>query len=55
MRYYVLLAFLSLLTACKQTDKKYATLNIYGGSKENTHYSSLTEIDNNNVSQLQPA
>jgi quinoprotein glucose dehydrogenase len=55
MRYSFLLAFLSLLTSCKQTEKKYTTWNTYGGSKENTHYSSLTEIDTNNVSQLEPA
>src|SRR4026208_2007717 len=54
MRYSFLLAFLSLLTSCKQTEKKFRRGNTYGGSKENTHYSSLTEIDTNNVSQLQP-
>ena len=55
MRYTLLLSFLFLITACKQTEKKYTTWNNYGGSKENIHYSSLTEIDTNNVSQLQPA
>ena len=49
------MSFLFLITACKQSEKKYTTWNNYGGSKENTHYSSLTEIDTNNVSQLQPA
>jgi len=55
MKYSILLAFLFLITACKQTEKKYTTWNNYGGSKENIHYSSLTEIDTNNVNQLQPA
>jgi quinoprotein glucose dehydrogenase len=55
MKYSILLAFLFLITACKQTEKKYTNWNSYGGSKENIHYSTLTEIDTNNVSQLQPA
>jgi quinoprotein glucose dehydrogenase len=55
MKYSLLLTFLFLITACKQTEKKYTTWNNYGGSKENIHYSSLTEIDTNNASQLQPA
>ncbi len=42
-----------IMTACgskKQTDWK-----IYGGNKAATHYSSLTEIDTTNITQLQPA
>lgn len=41
--------------ACTSAEKKYTTWENYGGSKENIHYSSLTEIDTGNVSQLQPA
>ena len=55
MRYTLLLSFLFLIVSCNQTEKEYTTWNNYGGSKENIHYSSLTEIDTNNVSQLQPA
>jgi quinoprotein glucose dehydrogenase len=55
MRYNLLLSFLFLITACKQTEKKYTTWNNYGGSKDNIHYSSLTEIDTSNVKQLQVA
>ena len=55
MKYTLLLSFLFLITACKQTEKKYTTWNNYGGSKDNIHFSSLTQIDTSNVGQLQPA
>ncbi len=55
MRYSLPLLFVFLITACKQSEKEYTSWNNYGGSKENIHYSSLTEIDTSNVSQLQPA
>ena len=55
MKYTLLLSFLFFIVSCAQTEKEYTTWNNYGGSKENIHYSSLTEIDTNNVSQLQPA
>jgi len=55
MRYIFLLLFLFFIASCSQTKKEYNTWNNYGGNKENNHYSSLTEIDTNNVSQLQPA
>jgi quinoprotein glucose dehydrogenase len=55
MRYILFLSFLFFIASCSQTEKKYNTWNSYGGSKENNHYSSLIEIDINNVSQLQPA
>src|SRR5579871_663714 len=42
--------------SCKQSaDKKYSSWENYGGNKENNHYSSLSQIDTNNVSQLQVA
>jgi quinoprotein glucose dehydrogenase len=50
----VLFLFLFVI-ACTTSEKKYTTWENFGGSKENTHYSSLTEIDTTNVSQLQPA
>jgi quinoprotein glucose dehydrogenase len=34
---------------------KYDTWQVYGGNQENNHYSSLTQIDSGNVSQLQVA
>ena len=55
MKYILLLPFLFFILSCSQTEKKYTTWNNYGGGKENIHYSSLTEIDTSNVSQLQPA
>ena len=55
MRYSLLLLFVFLIVACKQSEKEYTSWNNYGGSKENIHYSSLTQIDTSNVSQLEPA
>jgi len=36
-------------------EKKYRGWEAYGGNKENNHYSALTQIDTNNVAQLQIA
>lgn len=47
-----LLATVVLLYACNQNKKKYTGWEAYGGSSENIHYSSLTDIDTNNVGQL---
>src|SRR5436190_13551489 len=55
MRYTLLLSFLFFIASCSQNEKEYNTWNNYGGNKGNNHYSSLTEIDTNDVSQLQPA
>ena len=55
MKFIAVTLFLSLIISCTSPEKKYNTWNNYGGSKENIHYSSLTQIDTNNVSQLQPA
>ena len=46
---------LFLIASCTPSEKKFTSWENYGGNKENNHYSSLTEIDTNNVSQLQPA
>lgn len=54
MKYISLVLFLLFIISCSQTEKKYTTWNNFGGSKENIHYSSLTQIDTNNVDQLQP-
>ncbi|MBS1598069.1 MAG: PQQ-binding-like beta-propeller repeat protein [Bacteroidetes bacterium] len=44
-----------IFSACKNEEKKsYTGWRSYGGGNENIHYSSLTEIDTNNVQQLKP-
>lgn len=41
--------------ACKNNAKEYSGWGNYGGSKDNIRYSSLTQIDTNNVGQLEKA
>lgn len=43
------------LLSCGGKQDKYNSWQVYGGSKENIHYSSLTQIDTNNVRDLQVA
>ncbi len=43
------------ISCTSNSSKKYEGWEVYGGTKYNTHYSSLTNIDTNNVSQLQIA
>jgi quinoprotein glucose dehydrogenase len=51
-----LLLIICFLAGCKQQTKKdYKDWMITGGSKESIRYSSLTEIDTNNVDQLKIA
>jgi quinoprotein glucose dehydrogenase len=47
----ILLSF--FLFSCKSKEDRFNTWRAYGGSKENIHYSSLVEIDTNNVQHLQ--
>jgi quinoprotein glucose dehydrogenase len=49
-----LLSVATLFYACKP-EKKFNTWTQYKGSDENIHYSSLTQIDTNNVNTLQVA
>lgn len=49
------LAVLFTLIACKSSTRSYTTWEIYGGSKEANHYSSLNEMDTTNISGLQVA
>ncbi len=49
MAFFTAIVFLS---GCITNDQEW---KIYGGNKSATHYSSLTEVDTNNVSQLKPA
>lgn len=43
------------ISCTSNSSKKYEGWEVYGGSKNNTHYSSLSEIDTGNVSHLQIA
>lgn len=52
--YIIGILALQLINACKPTKHSYEDWRVYGGSKENIRYSSLTEIDTNNVQQLTP-
>jgi Glucose dehydrogenase len=45
----------SILFSCKQKENKYSTWENFGGTKDNIHYSSLTQIDTSNVQQLKVA
>ena len=51
---FLLIPFAIFLHSC-QADKKYNTWQQYKGSDENIHYSSLSQIDTNNVKELQVA
>lgn len=51
-----LLILLFFLISCKSNNTiKYSDWTCYGGNKENNHYSSLTQIDTNNVTELKIA
>jgi hypothetical protein len=52
---FYLLIPVVLLSACHREPEKYSTWSVYGGSKDNIHYSALRQIDTDNVSQLRPA
>ncbi len=43
---------LTLQSCSREGDKRFTTWRVTGGSKENTRYSTLTQIDTTNVSQL---
>ncbi len=49
---FLLISF--CIVSCKNS-KNYSTWQIYGGNKEANHYSSLTRVDTENVSQLKVA
>lgn len=50
---YLLLPFLFIqIIGCKDNQQGYTHWEVYGGSKNNIRYSSLTQIDTNNVSKL---
>lgn len=51
----MLFAFVVFVSCTSPHANKFNGWEVYGGSKFNTHYSSLNTIDTNNVSQLQVA
>lgn len=51
----VIWVLLFTIFSCKRDTGNYNTWQAYGGSKENIHYSSLTQVDTNNVHNLQVA
>jgi len=51
-----IVSMIFIFASCaSKNDKTYATWQQYGGNKKSNHYSSLTQIDTSNVSQLQVA
>lgn len=54
MKKFALLSLLFCLLACSK-NRTHNTWRVTGGSKENIHFSSLTQIDTSNVKQLQVA
>jgi quinoprotein glucose dehydrogenase len=54
---YCSLFSLMLLISCHSgpvVPAKFTSWSVYGGSKDNIHYSALRQVDTTNVSQLQP-
>ena len=50
---YCFLVVTLVIISCRSSNNQdHASWEVYGGSKENIHYSSLTQIDTSNVSQL---
>ena len=50
----ILISFI-ICFGCSSPDKKYTSWAVYNGTKEGLKYSSLTQIDTNNVDQLSVA
>ena len=56
LRLSTLFIVIILSYSCKQSiNESYNNWNVYGGTKDAMHYSSLTEVDTGNVGQLQVA
>ena len=51
--YIAIVSYLGL--SCNSNKDKYNTWQVYGGSKQNIHYSTLNQIDTTNVRSLQVA
>lgn len=54
MRRFVIFLIVTFLVSC-HSKKQYTTWNCYKGSPESIHYSSLGQIDTNNINDLQVA
>jgi quinoprotein glucose dehydrogenase len=52
---YAALLLFFLFSCTTHKEEVYKNWSVYGGNKENNHYSSLTQIDTGNVAQLQIA
>lgn len=50
--FFIIGCFLLIIFSCKQENKNYTSWEVYGGGKENIHFSSLTQIDTHNIHQL---
>lgn len=51
-----ILSVVAMIASCtSKKEKPYDSWGVYGGNKENNHYSSLTQIDTNNVTRLEVA
>lgn len=55
MKFSLVVIIFFFFASCSKPQKKYNSWENYGGNKENNHYSSLSQIDTNNVNQLRPA
>jgi len=55
LNYAAVLFLISFCISSCMRKKNYNTWQVYGGNKENNHYSSLTQIDTGNVSKLKVA
>ncbi|MGG9963630.1 PQQ-binding-like beta-propeller repeat protein [Ferruginibacter sp. SUN106] len=53
--FFAAILFFVLLSCNSHNNTGYKNWSVYGGNKENNRYSALTQIDTNNVTQLQVA
>ena len=53
-RFAIILFIITIFISCKQEEGPYEKWNFYGGTPENIHYSTLSQIDTNNVASLKP-
>ncbi len=55
LKSYPIVLFFFLISSCNRDTNRFNKWQVYGGSKENIHYSSLVQIDTSNVKNLQVA
>ncbi|HMG94143.1 MAG TPA: hypothetical protein VK589_28990, partial [Chryseolinea sp.] len=51
----LLVLYASVILSCKKDDQSYSTWSVYRGDLGNSAYSSLDQINTNNVNQLEVA